>query len=383
VEQIMTPDNDNLNPGNLGKRGFVSRLFFMLAAVCILSATSAHAEKRLITLTVTDGEIDFSGKKYMIYKYNDSFPGPEIKVTEGDLVRVRLVNNSSGNHGMFFHGVGVTPQVSMEEQEIVVKPGFEFTYSEFEAKPAGTHLYHCSFSMGAHLHRGMYGAFIVEEKPNKSKSKIKARYKFDKEFAYIFSDWNPSADTMHETHGVGHPSALLDNEASTINDRVIDGSNPVQIEAKQGERIRLRLGNLGMLPHKVRLSEGFLVTHDDGYRISDPQEQTSIILYAGKSSDVIVKALKPGKLTLYHSINLPEATIASLTGRKPAWQLEMEKGEHDDRADHGAHDADHADHADQSAHSHSDAAQQPIEEKLLHLQREFPAIVIDVSGKGK
>jgi FtsP/CotA-like multicopper oxidase with cupredoxin domain len=46
-----------------------------------------------------------------------------------------------------------------------VEPGESFTY-EFTARPFGCHLYHChTLPLKRHLHKGLYGAFIVDPDP--------------------------------------------------------------------------------------------------------------------------------------------------------------------------------------------------------------------------
>jgi FtsP/CotA-like multicopper oxidase with cupredoxin domain len=46
----------------------------------------------------------------------------------------------------------------------IVETGGELTY-EFEAKPAGLHLYHCHATpLKKHIHKGLYGAFIIDPK---------------------------------------------------------------------------------------------------------------------------------------------------------------------------------------------------------------------------
>ena len=47
----------------------------------------------------------------------------------------------------------------------MVQPGEDFTY-EFDALPFGCHLYHChALPLKRHIHKGMYGAFIVDPDP--------------------------------------------------------------------------------------------------------------------------------------------------------------------------------------------------------------------------
>lgn len=264
---------------------------------CLLPlASQSFAETREFTLTVTEGTIELNGTKFMVWKYNDMFPGPEIRVKEGDTVRVKLRNKSGAKHGLFFHGLYVNPRTSRQEEEIVVDPGYEYTYGEFVAKPAGTHLYHCSWNMAEHLSRGLYGAFIVEAKDEP---------KYDKEFVYIMSDWNSKVEKGEDHHGAGDPRSILGNDITSINDRAVTGDNPIVMDIKKGEKVRMRFANIGELPHTLRLKDGFTVTHEDGYRIAEPKSQDSLTIYPGKRYDIVITASKPGRFPFYHTITFP------------------------------------------------------------------------------
>ncbi len=96
------------------------------------------------------------------WTFNSRIPGPTLRCRQGDLLRVRFVNDSSHPHTMHFHGIhpaemdGV-PMVGRG----VISPGESFTYT-FEAEPFGVHLYHCHVGpLAEHIARGMYGTFIV------------------------------------------------------------------------------------------------------------------------------------------------------------------------------------------------------------------------------
>lgn len=271
-------------------------LFFFLYLIFCIFPISVPAEIKEFILTVKEGEIDLKGEKSMVWTYNGTVPGPEIRVREGDIVRIKLVNKSGAKHGLFFHGLHVNPRVALQEQEIIVDPGYEYTYGEFIAKPAGTHLYHCSWNMAEHLSRGLYGAFIVDAKEDQ---------KFDKEFVYILSDWSSKMSKGEEHHGAGHPRTMINNDITTINERVITGDNPIIMDIKEGEKIRIRLANIGHLPHQIRFPGGFLITHEDGYPISVPQEQEILTLYPGKRHDIVITTDKLGRWPFYHSIALP------------------------------------------------------------------------------
>ena len=101
------------------------------------------------------------GVFFPAWTYNGRVPGPSIRATEGDRIRIRLVNASNHRHTIHFHGIHPAAMDGVPGAG-EVGPGEEFTY-EFVAEPFGTHLYHChSLPLRAHIHRGLYGAFIIE-----------------------------------------------------------------------------------------------------------------------------------------------------------------------------------------------------------------------------
>ncbi|MEA2510397.1 MAG: hypothetical protein QOG21_2479 [Actinomycetota bacterium] len=121
--------------------------------------------------TVREYEFDVVNKKIEIaagtsfpaWTYNGRVPGPTIRVTEGDRVRVKLTNSSDHPHTLHFHGFHPARMDGVPGAGEVL-PGHSFTY-DFIAGPFGTHLYHCHSSpLALHISRGLYGAFIVDPK---------------------------------------------------------------------------------------------------------------------------------------------------------------------------------------------------------------------------
>ncbi len=117
-------------------------------------------------LVAQDKEIEVApGVKYPAWTYNGRVPGPTLRATEGDLMRVRFVNGSEHPHTMHFHGFH-TPEMDgvPEIGPGIIEPGKSTTY-EFEAEPFGLHLYHCHVGpLAEHIARGLYGAFICDPK---------------------------------------------------------------------------------------------------------------------------------------------------------------------------------------------------------------------------
>lgn len=102
------------------------------------------------------------GVFYNVWTFNGTVPGPTIRATEGDVVRINFINNGSKAHTIHFHGIH--PAEMDGVFEIVGSGGGKFTY-EFEAGPVGVHPYHCHvMPLEEHIAHGLYGVFIVDPK---------------------------------------------------------------------------------------------------------------------------------------------------------------------------------------------------------------------------
>jgi FtsP/CotA-like multicopper oxidase with cupredoxin domain len=115
---------------------------------------------REYVLTAVDRDVEVApGVFFPAWTYNGTVPGPVIRATEDDVLRVRFNNAGAHPHTIHFHGIHPTNMDGVFE---VVEPGDHFTY-EFPAKPYGMHLYHChSTPLKKHIHKGLYGAFIID-----------------------------------------------------------------------------------------------------------------------------------------------------------------------------------------------------------------------------
>jgi FtsP/CotA-like multicopper oxidase with cupredoxin domain len=115
-----------------------------------------------------DREIEIApGLKFPAWTYNGQVPGPTIRATEGDLVRVKFLNQGSHPHTIHFHGWH-PPSMDGSHPEHQVPPGESFVY-EFAADPVGLHLYHChTVPLKRHLHRGLYGVFLIDPREGRA-----------------------------------------------------------------------------------------------------------------------------------------------------------------------------------------------------------------------
>jgi nitrite reductase (NO-forming) len=114
-----------------------------------------------VNLAINHGTVSIApGIKYEAWMFGKAAPGPVIHVREGQLVKVRLTNNSPMPHSVDFHAAQIAPNIAFAD----VPPGKSKTFS-FVASTPGVFMYHCGTSPAfVHIANGMYGAIVVEPK---------------------------------------------------------------------------------------------------------------------------------------------------------------------------------------------------------------------------
>jgi FtsP/CotA-like multicopper oxidase with cupredoxin domain len=125
---------------------------------------------REYTIPIADVTITIApGVEFPAWAFGGQVPGPTLRVTEGDLVRVEMVNDSAHAHTMHPHLENTNPAMDgvPTNGPGVVESG-ESTVYEWRAQPAGVHFYHChALPLTEHFHRGMYGMMIVDPDPER------------------------------------------------------------------------------------------------------------------------------------------------------------------------------------------------------------------------
>ncbi|MGA8483261.1 MAG: multicopper oxidase domain-containing protein [Nitrososphaeraceae archaeon] len=127
------------------------------------SALSNGTSLREYTLIASDQQTKevSPGVFYNVWTFNGTIPGPTLRATEGDLVRVTLINNGTKFHSIHFHGIHKSEMDGVFEG---IAPGGKFTY-EFTAEPFGVFPYHCHMQpLEEHITHGLYGVFIIDPK---------------------------------------------------------------------------------------------------------------------------------------------------------------------------------------------------------------------------
>ena len=174
--------------------------------------------RREYELTASDRDLEVApGVFFAGWVYNGTAPGPVIRATEGDLLRVRFLNGGSHPHTIHFHGIHPTNMDGVFE---IVETGGEFTY-EFEARPAGFHVYHCHATpLKKHIHKGLYGAFIIDPREPRPPAR---------ELVMVMNGFDTDGDGA--------------NNFYTVNGRSLYYAR-YPIRVRRGELVRVYLANL-------------------------------------------------------------------------------------------------------------------------------------------
>lgn len=166
-----------------------------------------------------DQEIEVApGLVFPAWTYNGTVPGPTLRCVEGDRLRIRFQNRSLAEHTMHFHGIH---PIAADGVLDLVKPGDSYLY-EFDAEPAGLHLYHCHVPpVALHMSRGMYGAFVVDSRRPRSGQRT--------ELVMVASGWDLNFDQRNELY-------VVNGGANYYRD------HPIHIRV--GEKVRLYFVNV-------------------------------------------------------------------------------------------------------------------------------------------
>ncbi len=192
------------------------------------------------------------GMKANLWGYNGQSPGPTIEVVEGDRVRIFVTNKLPEHTSIHWHGQrlpnGMDGVTGLTQPGI--QPGKTFVY-EFVAKRPGTFMYHPHADEMVQMAMGMMGFWVTHPK-NANFMKV------DRDFVFLLNNYDiePGSYTPKT-------ATMLDFNLFTFNSRVFPGIDSMNV--RQGDRVRIRFGNLTMTNHPIHLhGHEFEVTGTDG-----------------------------------------------------------------------------------------------------------------------
>ncbi len=304
------------------------------------------------------------GVQTHMFLFNKSFPGPEIRVKEGDWVQVNLKNSSPEFHTIHWHGI--TLPMEMDGVPLgtqwPVGPNQEFRYL-WRAQPAGTHMYHCHVMTTLHAQAGLVGPLIIEP----AVDVVKETFPYQREYTMILSEldtnfvrnmmaemvemstqmerMNRSAHMMREMNGrmmgwfktkedfvkavkEGYIPPYLAARSGTatpitpnyfmINGKSYPMTDPLMI--RRGENIRVRLIGAGVMPHFIHLhGHDFWHVCQDGSPLARPARMNTIPIYPGTTSDIVIQGTNPG---FWHFHDHSDLTTTN-NGQHPGGMMTM------------------------------------------------------------
>ncbi|MFZ3218224.1 MAG: copper oxidase [Candidatus Acidiferrales bacterium] len=249
----------------------------------------------------------FPGKILNLWGYNGSAPGPTIQVNQGDRVRIIVDNHLPEPTSMHWHGFDIPfdmdggPGVSQD----AISPGGRFVY-EFTLQQEGTFFYHSHMAMQEMM--GMIGAFIMHPQEPYDPP-------VDKDFAIILQEYavlpnNPTPNSMS-----------MEYNWLTLNGKSGPANTPLIV--RLGERVRVRLINLGMDHHPIHMhGHQFVITGTEGGR--QPKAtwgpNNTVLVGVAQSRNVEFLATNPGDWMIHchmphHMMNQMSSMVGPMTRR--------------------------------------------------------------------
>lgn len=226
------------------------------------------------------------GRKMHAWGFNGSIPGPTIEVNQGDKVRVVFENRLPEMTAVHWHGFEVPMQMdgSVGLGQDPVPPGGKFVY-EWELHQAGTFFYHSHFAMQEMM--GMLGLFIMHpQEPYQPHC--------DRDFGIVLQEW-----ALLPNNTVPNTLSMEFNWL-TFNGKSGPATTPMIV--RQGERVRIRLINIGMDHHPIHLhGHQFVVTGTEAGRgpVDGLAQQNTVLVGVAQARDIEFEAKYLGDWMLH------------------------------------------------------------------------------------
>ena len=236
-------------------------------------------------------------QRVMAYAFNGQVPGPRLRVTEGDRVRINVTNHLPESTTVHWHGL-ILPNAMDGPAEITqepIAPGQTFTY-EFTTEQRGTYFYHSHDHVDRQQALGLYGALIVDPKDPAAYP-----YAYDHELVVQLQEWL-------EREGYTYPAMPMEGALPnyfTINGKAYPATETVRMRVGETLLVRFVGTNNGFI-HPMHIHGGpFRIVETDGYPVPAAAQLTkdTVNVGPGERYDVLWEAREPGKWLLHCHIN--------------------------------------------------------------------------------
>ncbi|HSE69452.1 MAG TPA: copper oxidase [Nocardioidaceae bacterium] len=246
-----------------------------------------------LTTSVTGWTI-LPGRRVDAYAVNGQVPGPRLRVTEGDRVRIHVRNELPEPTSIHWHGL-VLPNAMDGAADVTqqpIPPGGEHTY-EFTVRRPGTYFYHSHAAPDRQQALGLYGALLVDPKDPRRDRVLD----YDQELVVQLQEWLVR-------DGFTFPAMSMEGALPnyfTINGKAYPETGTVRMRV--GERLRVRfIGTHNNFVHPMHIHGGpFRVVQTDGEPVPPAAQllKDTINVGPGERYDVIWEAREPGRWLLH------------------------------------------------------------------------------------
>lgn len=270
--EIIDPTNQIIENGVIDPDRYLRE--FIYGRISTLDNGTVLREFTIIASDNLVKEIS-PGVFYNVWTFNGTVPGPTIRATEGDLIRVNFINNGSKFHTMHFHGIHKAEMDGVFEG---IAPGGKFVY-EFTAEPFGVFPYHCHIQpLEEHITHGLYGVYIVDPKTPRPQAD---------EMVMVMNGYDTDFDTENNFYTVnGIPYYYM--------------HHPIQIEKDQPVRIYL-VNMLEFDPlNNFHLHANMYHIYKSGTKTTPDEYTDMITMNQGERSILEFKYKYPGKY-MFHA----------------------------------------------------------------------------------
>jgi manganese oxidase len=235
------------------------------------------------------------GKTFEAWTYNGTVPGPELRVKQGETVKVRIKNDLPESTSIHFHGLEIADNkqdgVTFVTQD-PIKPGQTYKYV-LTPLNCGSHMYHSHHAADAQVPLGLLGAFIVDCTTTPSP----AFAAHDSEYTEILTD----GPLGFGINGKGFPATA-------------------PVVAKVNEKTLIRFMNEGLIIHPMHLhGHRMTVIAKDGNFLPAPYDVDTINVAPGERYDVVVTSKYPGAWAFHCHILSHAESDEGLHGMTTVW----------------------------------------------------------------
>jgi CopA family copper-resistance protein len=290
--------------------------------VCTLAVTPVFADIIQYELTISQQDVNITGKPVPAMTINGAIPGPTLRFKEGDTARIHVHNKMDVDTSIHWHGLLVPP--GMDGVPYIsfppIAPGATFTY-EFLIRQSGTYWYHSHTSLQEQS--GVYGSIVIEPK--------KSMQHYDHDYVVLLSDWtdeNPyavnrtlkrgsewfaiqkgSGQSIFGAMRLGMFGDYFKRElqrmppmdiADVAYDRFLANGKPdINLHAKPGDTVRLRIidGSATTYFHLEYAGGPMTIIAADGIYI-EPVEEHRFLIGVAETYDVLVNVPESGSYEL-------------------------------------------------------------------------------------